>query len=69
VGVGADYSSVLVGRVFVFVQGSAEAVASSGIEVSDSALFGDRFGCGTQWRCLAQRSVWTVSVVVGLELA
>src|SRR5579871_1624417 len=36
------------GGVFVLVQGAAEAVASSHVEVKDPGLFGDRFGFGSR---------------------
>ncbi len=36
------------GGVFVLVQGAAEAVASSHVEVKDPGLFGDRSGCGSR---------------------
>jgi hypothetical protein len=49
--------------------GSAEAVASSYVEVDDPGLFGDRLRGCAQWRALAQRPVGTVLVVVDLELA
>lgn len=43
------------GCMFVLVQGPAEAVVSSDVEVDDSGLVGHRFGYGTQRRSLVQR--------------
>ena len=55
--------------MFVLVQDSAEAVASSDVKVDDSGVLGDRLGCGAQ-RCeLSQGTVWPVAVVMDLELA
>jgi hypothetical protein len=57
------------GRMFILVEGSAEAVVSSDVEVADPGLFGDRFGRGARRRTLVERPMRPMGVVVGLELA
>ena len=54
--------------MFVLVQGAAEAVASSNVEVDDPGLFVDRLGSVAQWSGLAQGAVRPVAVVMDLEL-
>jgi hypothetical protein len=57
------------GCVFVLMEGSAEAVVSSDIEVDDQTFVGDRFRRRTQRGGLMQRPMRAMLVVVALELA
>ena len=55
--------------MFVFVQGPAESVVSSDVEMTDRVGFGERGGQRAQWSGVGDAVVWPVFVVEALELA
>ncbi|HEX3591331.1 MAG TPA: hypothetical protein VHV74_17055 [Pseudonocardiaceae bacterium] len=57
------------GGVPALVDHSSESIVSADVEVADSRGVGDWFGRGTERCCLVEGLVWSMCVVVLLELA